>query len=100
MNVLTSSHQIDVQDLLQPIPGANPAGESLRYQGTYDRIADARREDDPSLSQGIYKSTLKRADWTTAEAICVEALTNRIQRSTDCRLVARSVASPATDSPA
>ncbi len=77
MNVLTSSRQIDVQDLLQPIPGANPAGESLRYQGTYDRIADARREDDPSLSQGIYKSTLKRADWTTAEAICVEALTKR-----------------------
>ena len=77
MNVLTSSHQIDVQDLLQPIPGANRAGESLRYQGTYDRIADARREDDPSLSQGIYKSTLKRAEWSTAEAICVEALTNR-----------------------
>ena len=77
MNVLTSSHQIDVQDLLQPIPGANPAGESLRYQGTYDRIADARREDDPSLSQGIYKSTLKRAEWTTAETICVDALTKR-----------------------
>jgi type VI secretion system protein ImpA len=77
MDVLTSSHQIDVQDLLQPIPGANPAGESLRYQGTYDRIADARREDDPSLSQGIYKSTLKRAEWTTAEAICIEALTKR-----------------------
>lgn len=77
MNVLTSSHQIDVQDLLQPIPGANPAGESLRYQGAYDRIADARREDDPSLSQGIYKSTLKRAEWTTAETICIEALTKR-----------------------
>jgi len=77
MNVLTSSNPIDVQDLLEPIPGANPAGESLRYQGTYDRIADARREDDPSLSQGIYKSALKRADWTTAETICVEALTKR-----------------------
>lgn len=77
MNVLTSSPQIDVQDLLQPIPGANPAGESLRYQGTYDRIADARREDDPNLSQGIYKSALKRADWATAETICVDALTKR-----------------------
>src|SRR5215813_8833812 len=77
MNVLTSSHPIDAQNLLQPIPGANPAGESLRYRGTYDLIADARREDDPSLSQGIYKSTLKRADWATVEAICIEALTNR-----------------------
>ena len=74
MNVLTL---IDVEELLQPIPGENPAGESLRYQGTYDRIADARREDDPLLSQGIYKSNLKRADWATAEAICIEALTKR-----------------------
>ena len=67
----------DVEDLLQPIPGDNPGGESLRYHGTYDRITDARREDDPSLSQGIYKSNLKRADWTTVEAVCVEALAKR-----------------------
>ena len=73
----TPSQTIDIQELLQPIPGANPAGEPLRYQGTYDRIADARREDDPTLSQGIYKSSLKRADWAAVEAICVEALTNR-----------------------
>ena len=45
----TPSQTIDIQELLQPIPGANPAGEPLRYQGTYDRIADARREDDPTL---------------------------------------------------
>lgn len=77
MNVLTQSPKIDIQELLQPIPGANPAGEPLRYQGTYDRIADARREDDPTLSQGIYKSSLKRADWATVEAICIEALTKR-----------------------
>src|SRR5262245_12701251 len=77
MSVLTFPQQSDVHDFLQPIPGANPAGESLRYQGTYDRIAEARREDDPNLSQGIYKSSLKRADWATAETICVEALTTR-----------------------
>ena len=69
--------QIDIQELLQPIPGANPAGEPLRYQGTYDRIADARREDDPTLSQGIYKSSLKRADWASVETICIDALTKR-----------------------
>jgi type VI secretion system ImpA family protein len=68
---------IDIQELLERIPGDKPAGESLRYQGTYDRIADARREDDPTLSQGIYKSSLKRADWAMAEAICIEALTKR-----------------------
>ncbi|HTG86569.1 MAG TPA: type VI secretion system protein TssA [Pyrinomonadaceae bacterium] len=77
MNVLDHSRAIDLQQLLQPIPGANPAGESLRYEGTYDRIVDARREDDPALSQGIYKSNLKRADWTSAEAACVEALAKK-----------------------
>jgi type VI secretion system protein ImpA len=77
MNVLAFPQTSDVQDLLQPIPGPNPAGESLRYQGTYDRISEARREDDPNLSQGIYKASLKRADWATAEAICVDALATR-----------------------
>jgi type VI secretion system protein ImpA len=75
--VLTSSRQIEVDDLLQPIAGDNPAGESLRYEGTYDRIAEARREDDPKLSQGIYKTAHKRADWVMVSSICVEALTTR-----------------------
>jgi type VI secretion system protein ImpA len=77
MSVLAFPTKLDVRALMEPIPGSNPAGESLRYQGTYDRISEARREDDPKLSQGIYKSTLKRADWATAEALCAEALTTR-----------------------
>src|SRR5215813_13550035 len=74
---VTSAHQIEVEDLLQQIGETDPAGESLRYEGTYDRIAEARREDDPKLSQGIYKSACKRADWATVSAVCVEALTTR-----------------------
>ena len=77
MSVLAFPTKLDVRGLLEPIPGSNRAGESLRYQGTYDRISEARREDDAKLSQGIYKSTLKRADWATVEALCVEALTTR-----------------------
>lgn len=75
--VPTSSRQIEVDDLLQPIAGENPAGESLRYEGTYDRIAEARREDDPKLSQGIYKTAHKRADWHTVSSVCIETLTTR-----------------------
>jgi len=77
MSVLAFPMKIDIHSLLAPIPGSNPAGESLRYQGAYDRIAEARRQDDARLSQGIYKSTLKRADWSTVESICIEALTTR-----------------------
>jgi type VI secretion system ImpA family protein len=73
MSDLTLSY-LDVQGLLDPISAESPAGESLRYEGTYDRIQEARREDDERLSQGIYKTSLKRADWETDEAICVEAL--------------------------
>jgi type VI secretion system protein ImpA len=77
MSVLAFPEKSDVHDLLQPVPGASPAGGSLRYEGTYDRISEARREDDPKLSQGIYKASLKRADWSTVETICIEALTTR-----------------------
>jgi type VI secretion system protein ImpA len=33
-------------DLLNPIPGENPSGASLRYEPVYDKIKEARREDD------------------------------------------------------
>src|SRR4029450_9574619 len=77
MSVPTINQDFDIEALLNPISELNRAGESLRYEGTYDRIREARREDDPSLSQGIYKFTLKRADWPTVEAICCEALATR-----------------------
>jgi type VI secretion system ImpA family protein len=77
MSGVTVSTRFDVQSLLDPIPGVRRAGESLRYEGTYDRISEARREDDRSISQGIYQTRLKRADWAAAEAICVAALESR-----------------------
>ncbi|HEV3470592.1 MAG TPA: type VI secretion system protein TssA [Pyrinomonadaceae bacterium] len=67
----------DLEPLLRPVSNERPAGESLRYEGTYDRIRDARREDDPRLSRGIYETELKRADWAAVEAACLEALETR-----------------------
>src|SRR5262245_66011336 len=77
MNELEVSSNIDLELLLQPISRERPAGESLRYDSTYDRIQEARREDDQRLSQGIYQTGLKRADWEADEAICLEALEKR-----------------------
>ena len=76
MDVRVSAN-VELELLLQPISAERPAGELLRYDGTYDRIQEARREDDQRLSQGIYQSSLKRADWETDEAICLEALEKR-----------------------
>lgn len=60
--------------LLAPLAGERPTGEYLRYEGTYDRIAEARREDDARLGQGVWQKEAKRADWAAVAQICGEAL--------------------------
>lgn len=68
---------VDLQTLLAPISADRPAGEWLRYEGTYDRIQDARREDDANLPQGIWKTAQKRANWQAVSSLCQEALRAR-----------------------
>ncbi len=75
------TREMNIEALLAPLPaGASEhslSGEWLRYEGTYDRILEARREDDETLPQGVWKSKLKRADWSAVEALCIEVLKNR-----------------------
>ncbi len=66
----------NVATLLSPISGKSPSGESLRYEGTYDKILEARREED-ALEQGVWKRDLKRADWNLVNRLCLEALQRR-----------------------
>lgn len=67
----------DFERLLAPVPGDDPGGEWLRYAGVYDEIQEARREDDPDLPQGVWKSPLKRSDWGRVAAVAEEALAKR-----------------------
>ena len=67
----------DLDRLLAPISPEHPAGESLRYAGVYDYIQEARREDDPTLPRGIWKSSLKRADWSGVMVAAMDALETR-----------------------
>lgn len=76
---------LDLAVLLAPIPGDDPAGESLRYSNTYDIIKEARRMDDPTLPQGVWESELKKADWNLVVKACEEALT---KKSKDLQLAA------------
>jgi len=69
-----SPGQMDVAALLKPITENSPCGEYLLYEGTYDRIKEARREDDVSLERGVWKHNLKRADWPAVEGMCIRAL--------------------------
>lgn len=76
---------MDLETLLAPIAGENPCGSSLRYEGTYDRIRDARREDDPSLPMGDWETKLKVADWSLVDKLCQDALR---QKSKDLQIAA------------
>jgi type VI secretion system protein ImpA len=68
---------VDLAELLQPISARQPAGEWLRYEGTYDAVQEARRAEDESLPKGIWQSKIKRADFIKVEALCLQALRER-----------------------
>lgn len=77
--------KVDLETLLTPISADKPSGESLRYSGLYEAVEEARREDDPALPQGVWKTELKRADWKEAARLCLDALETR---SKDLQLAA------------
>ena len=69
--------KIDLERLLSPISIEHPSGEYLRYEGTYDRIQEARREGDPNLPQGVWERPLKKGDWEAVRDICLDSLETR-----------------------
>src|SRR5437868_1722791 len=71
-------------ELLNPIPGANPAGESLRYAPIYDKIKEARRNEDEA-PQGDWQRERKVADWPQTIKLITEALG---KKSKDLQLAA------------
>lgn len=60
-------------DILRPIAGDQPSGVDLRYASVYDKIKEARREDD-DLAQGAWKHERKTADHTTVIRLAQDAL--------------------------
>jgi type VI secretion system protein ImpA len=70
---MPSSAVLDLEALLAPIPGNNPAGESVRYAGVYDVIQEARRADD-DLNKGDWQREAKVADWRAVINISTEAI--------------------------
>jgi type VI secretion system protein ImpA len=67
---------IDIEALLQPIPGGLPSGPDLRYHPITDQIKEARREE-ADISQGVWKIDVKAADYPLVLKLCRDALTKR-----------------------
>uniref|UniRef100_UPI0035944FB0 type VI secretion system protein TssA n=1 Tax=Desulfococcus sp. TaxID=2025834 RepID=UPI0035944FB0 len=75
---------IDIDPILAPFPGENPAGEELRYKPVYDEIREARRADD-ALDRGDWQHELKVSDWDRVIKLSVQALT---EKSKDLQIAA------------
>src|SRR5882762_2697482 len=63
-------------DLLNPIAGDNPSGASLRYAPVYDKIKEARREEDDA-PQGEWAHERKVADWKQVIKLAGESLATK-----------------------
>ena len=81
---MPSPQTIEVEALLAPIAGENPAGESLRYEGTYDTIQEQITREEV-LEQGDWQRETKTADWRAAVITASEALATK---SKDLQLAA------------
>ena len=73
---------IDINVLLAPVSGENPAGEDVRYSPVYEEIKEARRADD-SLALGDWQRETKTSDWDKVTTLAVQALA---QQSKDLQI--------------
>src|SRR5260221_14393236 len=71
--LMPSSPTINLETLLAPIPGDNPAGAYLMYATTYDAIKEARRADD-TLNRGDWAQEIKTANWPAVIGMATDAL--------------------------
>src|SRR5580698_2416026 len=63
-------------DLLNPIPGDNPSGPSLRYDPVYDQIKEARRQDDAG-PQGDWERERKTAEYRVVVELTSKCIAER-----------------------
>jgi type VI secretion system protein ImpA len=64
-------------DLLTPIPGDAPGGVSLRYDPLFDRVKEARREDDDTPAGELPDGPRKLADYGLVVRLAGEALATK-----------------------
>jgi type VI secretion system protein ImpA len=68
---------LDTAELLHPVTADSPCGEDASFSDQFDQIRDARRADDPSLSQGDWQTELKVADWRAVISLASDVLTGQ-----------------------
>lgn len=72
--IATATVPSGLEERVGRVLSAAPAPADPRADGTWARIQEALREDDPTLPQGIWEKPLKRADPRLAATLALEAL--------------------------
>jgi type VI secretion system protein ImpA len=72
--IATAPVPAGLDERVRRVLAAEPAAADLRADGTWARIQEALREDDPTLPQGIWEKPLKRADPRLAATLALDAL--------------------------
>jgi type VI secretion system protein ImpA len=73
---MPSPETLDFDTLLKPIAGDNPAGVSVRYDGIYDAIQEARRSED-NLPMGDWQRDVKVADLDAVIDLATETISEK-----------------------
>lgn len=69
---------MDFESMLRPLEGMGGAcGADMIFSSDFDAIQEARRSDDPSLSQGEWVTDVKEADWGGVVRIGADLLANK-----------------------
>jgi type VI secretion system protein ImpA len=74
---------LDLDALLAPIDGENPAGADLKRLGVHDKIDELRKTDDPEGAVGagemgsLRKGEVRVADWHKVAQLCIQELATR-----------------------
>jgi type VI secretion system protein ImpA len=76
---------MDVQSFLKPISDSDPVGENLLYEREYDDLNEARRADEPTSQDDIWRREAKRADWDRVIELGTEIL---LEKSKDLQVAA------------
>lgn len=83
--VFPSTYSEAAAALLRPVSTELVAGQDLSYSTLFDEIRQARRADDPGLTQGQWQTDIKTSDWNLVRTLCETAM---VSHSKDLQLAA------------
>jgi type VI secretion system ImpA family protein len=68
---------MDTEIYLKPITDVEPVGKYLRWEKEYEELEEARRADDDTANDDVWRRELKRADWARVIDLATQILRDK-----------------------